>query len=138
MDRPLARRGGAWRADELEAGPHWLSAVFPGLAIPQQVFVVEEGRETRIAVALAPGVERTLVFTPPPGVEVRSGDVLVRAESWEVTWPLFGPGPLACSLTLAPGRYALEATADGGLRAAGVLEIADLSVPQAEVSFELR
>jgi hypothetical protein len=132
------RGNGEWRADDLDPGRGTLATYFPGLALQPRTFVVQPGSETRLVAKLEPGVERTLVFVPPPSRTCPSADVLLRSATWEFTWPAFGEQELAATFTLAPGSYAIEATTPVGLAARGVLEIPDLSLEHDRVLFDLR
>jgi hypothetical protein len=127
-----------WRVAEMEAGAHWLSTAFPQLGMEQRRFEIEEGRETNLIVELERGVERTLVFTPAPGIPCSSVGVTLRTADWELACPVFGAERLELTLTLSPGVYTIEAAGDAGLGARGVLEIPDLTVTSAEVVYVLR
>jgi len=136
--RLLVRGNGEWRADDLDPGRGYLAAYFPGLAMQHRTFEVAAGSETRFAVVLERGVERTLVLVPPPGTTCRSADVLVRGATGEFSWPAYGGKELAATLMLAPGTYEIEATTPVGLVARGRLEIPDLSLERDRVVFDLR
>jgi hypothetical protein len=136
--RPLVRADQEWRVAEMEAGAHWLSTAFPQLGMEQRRFEIEEGRETNLIVELERGVERTLVFTPAPGIPCSSVGVTLRTADWELACPVFGAERLELTLTLSPGVYTIEAAGDAGLGARGVLEIPDLTVTSAEVVYVLR
>lgn len=108
-------------------------------------FRIESAQRTELAVALAPGVERSLAFRVDPAmwetlaVELRDarGELVLVQRILRRYWPTAGPGPILVA-RLAVGTYALAAETDTGLRVRASFDVPAL-VPQEEpLAFEPR
>jgi hypothetical protein len=98
------------RTEPLPPGDYVLLARSATSAAQVIPFAITAGRDTVLHVRPLPGVRRTVQFTPPPGVDVRSVGFDVRRDGELVAMANASAavaGPLVTELCLLPGSYEL-------------------------------
>ncbi len=142
LSRPLVHESGSWHVSGLEPGRYRLSTQGVGLATHQEELEIRPGEETRLALELRAGVERTVRLEPAAGPAFSAVRVVLRdlsngRELLLERATAFPGQVLSVSCGLAPGAYQVEASTDTGLEASGMLEV-DPAVERAEFVLELR
>jgi hypothetical protein len=132
-------------APSVPAGEWFLALECEGHADVHAPFPVRPGERVRVALALEPGIERTLRCVPTAvwnGMEVRVRDAsgaprLVRGFQRSGPVRLDDPTP-GLLVTLPTGTFSVEASTDTGLVARASFDVRALEPQDAAHVFELR
>lgn len=131
--RPLEREGAGWRSGPLQDGAYRLQVRGRGVAATQLPFEIRNGETTRLEVALHPGPRVEIRVGAPaagegaqPTLRITRGDELVLEDQiWlrEDAGGYAHPGDYGTEVSLAPGRYRVEAWLEDGPRTAAELQV---------------
>jgi RNA polymerase sigma-70 factor (ECF subfamily) len=135
-------RGSELVAPELSPGTWYVEVDASGMAGLSLPFEIRPGEETRLALELEPGTDRTFVCSFPPDAPWNELRVLVLAGDGRLhlaqsRWRARDGSP-SFLVTLPVGTFALEAETDTGLAARGTIVVPSLAPQEEPLAFELR
>jgi len=116
-----AREGDRIRSQPLAPGAYRLRVYADGAACALPEFEIRTGAETRLAVTLRSGFDRTVRVARPAEVTIRDADGRIV---WTDRIRAHAGGAPHESFTLAPGAYRIEAVADDGARGEATFAVA--------------